>query len=264
MRLLQEKAFRGALLFFEKASLFSGKENKMPDYFYETRAHRNGFTIVCGTDEAGRGPLAGPVYAAAVILPEGLQIDGLDDSKKLSEKKRESLFSLICERAISYKIAWADAEEIDRLNILNASQLAMRRAVEGLSPSPDLVLVDGNVARGFASATETIVGGDAKSMSIAAASILAKVARDRFCAEMDALYPLYRFAKHKGYPTKEHRELLLRYGPCPLHRKSFLKFLTSEKPPDERLSQSPDADSDAGAAGEHMLAENPCYGKKRS
>lgn len=197
----------------------------MPDYSYETEALQQGFSIICGTDEAGRGPLAGPVYAAAVILPTGLFLPGLDDSKKLTEKKRENLFTLICREAVSFGIASASVEEIDRLNILNASQLAMRRAVEMLTPTPDLVLVDGNIARNFPCEARTIVGGDGLSLSIAAASILAKVTRDHYCEEMDALYPEYHFTKHKGYPTKEHKELLFRYGPCPLHRKTFLKFL---------------------------------------
>lgn len=202
----------------------------MPDYSYETEALSKGFSVISGTDEAGRGPLAGPVYAAAVILPTGLSLPGLDDSKKLTEKKREALFTLICREAVSYGIASASVEEIDRLNILNASQLAMRRAVEMLTPTPDLVLVDGNIARNFPCEARTIVGGDGLSLSIAAASILAKVTRDRYCAEMDALYPEYRFAKHKGYPTKEHKELLFRFGPCPLHRKTFLKFLGNACP----------------------------------
>ncbi len=197
----------------------------MPDYSYENKYKSEGYTVICGTDEAGRGPLAGPVYAAAVILPDGLFIEGLNDSKKLSEKKRDKLFDEICASAISYGIAYSDCEEIDRLNILNASQLAMRRAVEMLSLSPDLVLVDGNIARGFKQYCVTIIKGDAKSTSIAAASILAKVARDRRLYELDKLYPEYNFKKHKGYPTKEHMELVRKYGPSPVHRKTFLKFL---------------------------------------
>lgn len=197
----------------------------MPDYTYELEALDAGFTVVCGTDEAGRGPLAGPVCAAAVILPQGLVIDGLNDSKKISEKKREKLFDVICKEAVSYGIAFATAEEIDEINILNASQLAMRRAVAMLSPKPDFVLVDGNIARDFEMTAKPIIKGDALSMSIAAASILAKVTRDRYCLEMDAAYPEYHFAAHKGYPTKEHMDLVRALGPCPLHRKTFLKFL---------------------------------------
>lgn len=197
----------------------------MPDYTYEKSAAENGYTVIAGTDEAGRGPLAGPVCAAAVILPQGLVIEGLNDSKKISEKKREKLYDVILEKAISYGIAFASHEEIDEINILNASQLAMRRAVAMLDPAPDLVLVDGNIARDFPMDTMPIVKGDALSMSIAAASILAKVTRDRYCEEMDRLYPDYHFAQHKGYPTKEHMDLVRTLGPCPLHRKTFLKFL---------------------------------------
>ena len=197
----------------------------MPDYTYELEALDAGYTVVCGTDEAGRGPLAGPVCAAAVILPQGLVIEGLNDSKKISEKKREKLFDIICKEAVSYGIAFASAEEIDNINILNASQLAMRRAVAMLTPRPDFVLVDGNIARDFEMTAKPIVKGDALSMSIAAASILAKVTRDRYCVEMDKKYPEYHFAAHKGYPTKEHMDLVRELGPCPLHRKTFLKFL---------------------------------------
>lgn len=197
----------------------------MPDYTYETDALARGYTVIAGTDEAGRGPLAGPVCAAAVILPKDLVIEGLNDSKKLSEKKREKLYDVILEKAISYGIAFASHEEIDEINILNASQLAMRRAVAMLDPTPDLVLVDGNIARNFPMDALPIVKGDALSMSIAAASILAKVTRDRYCAEMDAAYPEYHFAQHKGYPTKEHMELVRQLGPSPIHRKTFLKFL---------------------------------------
>lgn len=182
-----------------------------------------GYSLICGTDEAGRGPLAGPVCAAAVILPIGLEIPGLDDSKKLTPKKRELLFDIIKEKAISYGIAFADNNEIDEINILNASQLAMRRAVSMLNPCPELVLVDGNIARDFEVTAVPIVKGDSLSPSIAAASVLAKVTRDRYCNEMEREYPGYGFAKHKGYPTKEHYAALAMLGPCPLHRKSFLK-----------------------------------------
>lgn len=191
------------------------------DYFYENEATEQGYTVVCGTDEAGRGPLAGSVYAAAVILPRGLVIDGLNDSKKLTEKKREKLFEIIKAEALSYGIAYATAAEIDELNILNASLLAMRRAIEMLDPKPDFVLVDGNQTRGFTIPAKAIVKGDSVSPSIAAASILAKVSRDRSCLELDAKYPEYGFAKHKGYPTKEHYEAIKKYGVTPDHRRSF-------------------------------------------
>ena len=197
----------------------------MPSYEYENKYLAEGFTAIAGTDEAGRGPLAGPVCAAAVILPNGLEIDGLNDSKKISEKKRDMLFDIICEKAISYGIAYASVEEIDELNILNASQLAMRRAVDMLTPHPDLVIVDGNIARGFDCKAVTLIKGDAISMSVAAASILAKVSRDRVCAELDKQYPEYMLAKHKGYSTKLHMDLVRKYGPSPIHRKTFLKFL---------------------------------------
>ena len=197
----------------------------MPSYEIEAAAIEAGYAVIAGTDEAGRGPLAGPVYAAAVILPMGLVIDGLNDSKKLTEKKREALFDVICKEAISYGIAYATPEEIDELNILNASQLAMRRAVAMLSPAPDMVLVDGNVAREFPMDTKTVVKGDSLSMSIAAASILAKVSRDRVMAELAKEYPQYQLDKHKGYPTPLHMNLVRELGPSPIHRKSFLKFL---------------------------------------
>lgn len=197
----------------------------MPTYEFESAALEAGYAIIAGTDEAGRGPLAGPVYAAAVILPMGLAIDGLNDSKKLTEKKREALFDVICKEALSYGIAYATPEEIDELNILNASQLAMRRAVAMLEPTPDLVLVDGNVAREFPMDTQTVVKGDSLSMSIAAASVLAKVSRDRVMAELAKEYPQYQLEKHKGYPTPLHMNLVRELGPSPIHRKSFLKFL---------------------------------------
>ena len=192
---------------------------------YENKYFAQGYSVVCGTDEAGRGPLAGPVVAAAVILPEGLMIEGLNDSKKLSEKKREALYDIIVKEAVSYAVCEASVEEIDELNILNASQLAMRRCVEKLDPKPQVVLVDGNVARDFPVIAEPIIKGDALSPSIAAASILAKVTRDRMCEALHDRYPEYNFKKHKGYPTKEHREAVIKYGPSPVHRKTFLKFL---------------------------------------
>lgn len=197
----------------------------MPSFEYEERRYAEGFLAVCGCDEAGRGPLCGPVVAAAVILPKGLEIDGLNDSKKLSEKKREALFEVIREKALAYAIAEASPEEIDEINILNASMLAMRRAVEALPIKADFALIDGNCSRGFDIPTETVVKGDAKSYSIAAASILAKVTRDRQCKELDRAYPEYGIAKHKGYPTKDHMDAVRKYGPTPIYRKTFLKFL---------------------------------------
>ncbi len=199
-------------------------EISVPDRCIENACHADGYRIVCGTDEAGRGPLAGPVFAAACILPEDWEPQGLNDSKKLSAKKREALYDEIIAHAVSYGIASASVEEIDELNILAASQLAMRRAVAMLQPQPDMTLVDGNCARDFPMATMTVIGGDGKSVSIAAASILAKVTRDRLCAELDAQYPQYGIAKHKGYPTPEHKKAIFQYGPAPCHRKSFLNF----------------------------------------
>lgn len=201
----------------------------MPNFDYENEKYGMGYTAVCGCDEAGRGPLCGPVVAAAVILPRNIEIEGLNDSKKLTEKKREKLFDVIKEVAIAYEIAEASPEEIDEINILNASMLAMRRAVEGLKVKADFALIDGNCSRGFDIPTETVVKGDAKSCSIAAASILAKVTRDRGCLKLDRLYPQYNIAKHKGYPTKEHMEAVKKYGPSPIHRKTFLKFLNKNE-----------------------------------
>jgi len=196
----------------------------MPDYSYEHIATERGFSAVCGIDEAGRGPLAGPVFAAAVILPADCEIEGLDDSKKLSEKKRERLYDEIIEKAVAWSVAFADEKEIDEINILNATFLAMKRAAEGLLVRADFTLIDGNRApRDLGIKCETVIKGDAKSMSIAAASILAKVSRDRFLMELDKEYPQYMFAKHKGYPTALHFELVRKYGPCPVHRLSFLK-----------------------------------------
>lgn len=200
---------------------------------YEREAFAAGYTAVCGCDEAGRGPLAGPVVAAAVILPPFLVIDGLNDSKKLTEKKRESLYAEITEKALAYGIAEASAGEIDEINILNAAMLAMNRAVEKLSLRADFALIDGNTSRGFLIPTRTVVGGDGKSPSVAAASVLAKVTRDRLCLTMDMEYPQYGFAKHKGYPTKAHMDAVRAYGPCPLHRRSFLGFLSKEEQRDE-------------------------------
>ncbi len=197
----------------------------MPDLSFENEVKALGYTMVCGCDEAGRGPLCGPVVAAAVILDPNDEIEGLNDSKKLTEKKREKLFDVIKEKALAYAIAEASPEEIDDINILNASMLAMRRAVEALPIKADFALIDGNCSRGFTIPTKTVVKGDALSSSIAAASILAKVTRDRMCIEHDALYPEYGIAKHKGYPTKDHMDAVRQYGPSPIHRRTFLKFL---------------------------------------
>ncbi len=193
------------------------------DLVFQNSIVPEGVSPVCGLDEAGRGPLAGPVFAAAVILPEGLVIEGLDDSKKLSEKKRDELEKVIKEKAVCWAVARSDEKTIDEINILNASLLAMKKASLELSEVPALLLVDGNIARGFTYPAIPVVKGDARIPCIAAASILAKTARDRYCLEMDRAYPQYGFAVHKGYPTKAHREAIIKYGPCPLHRKSFLK-----------------------------------------
>lgn len=191
----------------------------------EEELFAKGYKIVCGTDEAGRGPLVGPVVAGACILPRGIEIQGLNDSKKLSEKKREELYSIICENAVAWATGLATPAEIDEINILNASMLAMRRAISALGVKPDAALVDGNCTRSFELPAFAVVKGDSRSPSIAAASILAKVTRDRMCAELDKVYPEYNIAKHKGYPTAEHMELVRKYGPCPEHRRTFLKFL---------------------------------------
>ncbi len=190
----------------------------------EEQYYEKGYTAVCGVDEAGAGPLAGPVYAAAVILPKGLIIPGLNDSKKLTEKKREKLFDVICEQALAYAVATASEQEIDEINILGARMLAMDRAIKALPVMADFALIDGNRSSGIDCPNETVIGGDARSASIAAASILAKVSRDRFVTEvLDKEYPAYCFAKHKGYGTRLHYEMLDRFGPCPAHRKSFLR-----------------------------------------
>lgn len=190
---------------------------------FENNALSKGYKAVCGVDEAGRGPLAGPVCAAAVILPEGLIVDGVNDSKKLSEKKREALFDVIRDKALAYSIAYATVDEIEEINILNATMLAMKRAVEGLPVKADYAMIDGNKIPNLDIDAECIVKGDAKSMSIACASILAKVSRDRLLYKYAEEYPMYGFDKHKGYGTAAHREAILEYGPCPYHRKSFLK-----------------------------------------
>ena len=194
---------------------------------YEREAAAEGHTFVCGCDEAGAGPLAGPVYAAAVILPLGEDIPGLDDSKKLTEKKRETLFPVIQEKALAWSVAWVDAEEIDATDILSARMKAMQLAIDGLTRKADFALIDGNRDRGRSAAIITphrcLVKGDSLSASIAAASILAKVSRDRYMVEMAEKYPEYRFDQHKGYGTRLHYELLAQHGPSPIHRKTFLK-----------------------------------------
>lgn len=197
----------------------------MLDYTFESRFENDSIKVICGVDEAGRGPLMGPVVAAACILPKGIEIEGLNDSKKLTEKKREVIFEEIKKKAVSYCVALATVEEIENYNILNATMLAMNRAVDGLSVPADMALIDGNAARGFKIPTKTVVKGDAIVPSIAAASILAKVTRDHMCNEYDKEYPEYGFAKHKGYGTKAHMDALRKFGPCPVHRLSFLKFL---------------------------------------
>ena len=189
----------------------------------ENEIYAEGFEYICGVDEAGRGPLAGPVCAAAVILPRGLEIPGLDDSKKLTEKKREALFDVIISEAVSFGIAFASVDEIEELNILNAAMLAMNRAIEKLDHTPQLALIDGNRNSGIAVPNRCVVKGDAKCADIAAASILAKVTRDRLMTELAKSYPQYHFEQHKGYGTKLHYEALREYGPCELHRPSFLR-----------------------------------------
>ncbi|HIZ10956.1 MAG TPA: ribonuclease HII [Candidatus Eubacterium faecavium] len=190
---------------------------------YENEALASGYDIVCGVDEAGRGPLAGPVYAAAVVLKKGQTIEGVNDSKKLSEKKREELFDKIVSECSAFSVGTASEREIDEINILQSTFLAMKRAVDGLSIKPDIALVDGNQTPPLDCAVKTVIKGDAKSESIAAASIIAKVSRDRYMKEMAAKYPEYQFEKHKGYGTKLHYEMIEKYGICEIHRKSFLK-----------------------------------------
>lgn len=196
---------------------------------YEREALEEGRTLICGCDEAGAGPLAGPVYAAAVILPLGAEIDGLNDSKKLTQKRREALFPVIQERALAWAVAWVDAAEIDATDILSARVRAMQLAIDKLSVRPDFALIDGNRDRGRSAAItlehRCIVKGDSLSASVAAASVLAKVSRDRFMVEMAERYPEYRFDRHKGYGTALHYQLLRTYGPSPIHRRTFLKNL---------------------------------------
>ncbi len=195
----------------------------MPDYSIEKELMLSGYKAICGVDEAGRGPLAGPVCAAAVILSPDTEIEGLNDSKKLSEKKREQLFDVITKKAVSYSIAFATVEEIEELNILGATFLAMKRAVESLDVKPDFAIIDGNRLPDLSIDAKAVIKGDSLSFSISAASILAKVTRDRLLLEYDKEYPEYKFAAHKGYGTKAHYEAINKYGITPIHRKSFLK-----------------------------------------
>ena len=201
----------------------------MLEYTLEKELISKGYRYICGVDEAGRGPLCGPVVAAAVILPCDLVIEELNDSKKLTEKKREKLFDLICEKAVAYSIAYGTVEQINATNILEATLGAMHEAVDTLGVKADYALIDGNISRGFSVPASPVVHGDAISPSIAAASILAKVTRDRLCIELDAEYPMYGIAKHKGYGTKEHMKTLFEHGPAPIHRTKFIRFLDGEK-----------------------------------
>ena len=201
----------------------------MLEYTLENEYAKKGYLHVCGVDEAGRGPLCGPVVAAACILPLDCEIDGLNDSKKLSEKKREALFDVITEKAMSFSIAQATVEEINELNILEATLLAMRRAIAGLDIPADFALIDGNVCRDFPLDARCVIHGDAISPSIAAASILAKVTRDRMCLDLDREYPQYGIAKNKGYGSKAHMDALRQHGPSPIHRTKFIRFLDEEK-----------------------------------
>ena len=191
----------------------------------ESDLHAQGYGTLCGVDEAGAGPLAGRVYAAAVILPQGWDHPYLNDSKRVTPRRRDLLYEAITQEALAWSVAWAEPEEIDAINILQARMLAMERAIQGLSIPPDLALIDGNRSQDITAPNQTVVKGDSKSASIASASILAKVCRDRHMMEMDRQYPQYGFAQHKGYPTKLHYERLRQYGPCPIHRKTFLKKL---------------------------------------
>jgi len=197
----------------------------MLEFELEKKYIAEGYSTICGVDEAGRGPLCGPVVAAACILPVDCVIEGLNDSKKLTEKKRKVLFDVILEKAICCSVAQASVEEIDSLNILEATLLAMRRAIEGLSVPADFALIDGNICRDFPLPARAVIHGDAISPSIAAASILAKVTRDRMCVDLDAAYPMYGIAQNKGYGSKQHMEALRQYGPAPIHRKKFIRFL---------------------------------------
>ncbi len=200
----------------------------MLEYTLEKELYDAGYTAVCGVDEAGRGPLCGPVCAAACILPLGLNIEGLDDSKKLTEKKREVLFDIIKKEAIAWAVAYGTVEEINSINILEATLLAMRRAINDLQIKPDFALIDGNISRDFQLPVRSVIHGDAISPSIAAASVLAKVSRDRICLELDREYPQYGIAIHKGYGTKAHMQALRDHGPAPIYRTKFIRFLDDE------------------------------------
>ena len=200
----------------------------MLNWDIENQLIADGYKIICGCDEAGRGPLAGEVAAAACILPAGIEIKGLDDSKKLSEKKRDALFDIIKEKSIAWAVAYGTVEEINSSNILEATLLAMRRAIDGLSVKADFALIDGNIGRDFQLPVKTVIHGDAISPSIAAASILAKVSRDRICMELDKEYPQYGIAVHKGYGTKAHMQALREHGPAPIYRTKFIRFLNDE------------------------------------
>lgn len=199
------------------------------EFDIEKELQNQGYKLICGVDEAGRGPLCGPVCAAACILPQGIEIEGLNDSKKLTAAKRDKLFEIIKEKALAYCVAYGTVEEINELNILEATLLAMRRAIDGLSIKPDFALIDGNICRDFNMPAKSVIHGDALSPSIAAASILAKVSRDRLCDELDRAYPQYGIAKHKGYGTKDHMEALRKYGPAPIYRTKFIRFLDDDK-----------------------------------
>ena len=201
----------------------------MLDYSLEAELTEQGFHAICGVDEAGRGPLCGPVVAAAVILPQGLYLEGLNDSKKLTEKKREALYDVICEHALAYAIAEGSVERINETNILEATLYAMREAIAKLPLPADFALIDGNISRDFPLPVKAVVHGDAISPSIAAASILAKVTRDRLCVDLDRQYPQYGIAKHKGYGTKDHMAALRTYGPAPIYRTKFIRFLDEDK-----------------------------------
>lgn len=201
----------------------------MLTYELEEVLAREGYSLVCGVDEAGRGPLCGPVAAAACILPTGLVLEGLNDSKKLSEKKRDLLYDQIIENAIAYAVVLGSVEEINETDILSTTLHAMRRAIDALSPKADFALIDGNITRDFTLPCRAVVHGDAISPSIAAASILAKVTRDRICMELDAQYPMYGIAKHKGYGTKAHMDALREHGPCEIYRTKFIRFLDNEQ-----------------------------------
>ena len=200
----------------------------MLEFTLEKELQAQGYNAICGVDEAGRGPLCGPVCTAACILPADVDIPGLNDSKKLTEKKREALFDIIKEKAIAYSVAYATVEEINELNILEATLLAMRRAIDGLQVKADFALIDGNICRDFQVEARSVIHGDAISPSIAAASVLAKVSRDRVCLELDREYPQYGIAAHKGYGTKAHMDALRKYGPAPIYRTKFIRFLNDE------------------------------------